>query len=123
MAFKFSSHDIFEYILTGCTILVFFFYAYAYVMAEKKYGDKYIPLIDTTRTLVLAGFLIYFYNPLRTQFDYGPSMPFFAFTAGITLLFLLDKYDILNLVHYALYGELLPDKPKKSCKLVESDSK
>jgi uncharacterized membrane protein YjfL (UPF0719 family) len=123
MSFKFSPHDIFEYALTGCTFLIFCFYAYIYFTAEKKYGDKYLNLINTTRTLVLAAFLIFFYNPLRSRFDYGPSMPFFAFTAGITLLILLDKYDILNLVHFILYGEILPDNPKKVCKLVESNSK
>jgi len=48
-------------------------------------------------------------------------LPFFAFSAGISLLLLLDKYQILNLVHFVLYGKLLPENPKKTCGLVEAD--
>lgn len=93
------------------TSIIVIGYCYMYIVSKSYYGDKYLPLLSTGRTLILAGFLLYFYNPLRTQFEYGSSMPFFAFSAGITLLFLLKRYDILNLVHFLLYGELLPEDP------------
>lgn len=122
MILKLSSQDWFHYILTFCTILIISIYAYAHFIAETKYGQKYIVLLSTTRTLVLAGFLMYFYNPLRSQFDYGRSLPFFAFSAGVTMVLLLDKFQILNLVHFILYGDILPEKPQKICKLVENDA-
>jgi hypothetical protein len=67
----------------------------------------YLKLLSTGRTLLLAGILIFFYNPLRKTFEYGHSMPFFAFSAGISLLLLIDKHDILNLVHFILYGKAI----------------
>lgn len=120
MIFKLSPQDWFEIILTTFTVLIVLVYVYVYILAKKEYGDKYIPLLSTARTLILAGFLIYFYNPLRSKFEYGHSMPFFAFSAGIALIMLLDKFQILNLVHFILYGDLLPDNPQKVCRLVDS---
>ena len=121
MFIKLSAQEWFELILSGCTILVISIYAYAYFMAETKYGERYIPIINTIRTIVLASFLIFFYNPLRSTFDYGRSLPFFAFSAGVSLLLLLDKYQILNLLHFILYGKPLPENPQKSCGLVEAN--
>jgi hypothetical protein len=116
-----DSKDYFKIFLMFLTILVVSGYGYVYFISKTKYGDKYLPLLTTGRALILSGFLIYFYNPLRTKFEYGPSMPFFAFSAGISLFFLLKRYDILNLVHFLLYGELLPEDPSlKACSLAES---
>lgn len=123
MFIKLTSQDWFKIILTVFTILIVLIYIYVYLLAKKDYGDKYIPLLSTTRTLVLSAFLIFFYNPLRSTFEYGRSMPFFAFSAGISLILLLDKFQILNVVHFILYGELLPENPQKVCKLVESSIK
>lgn len=121
MFLKLNSQDLFIYALNFFTIVIVLCYVYAYFMAETKYGNKYIPLLATSRALLLAGFLIIFYNPLRSEFDYGRSLPFFAFSAGVSLLLLLDKYEVLNLVHFLLYGNLLPDNPKKTCGLVEAN--
>lgn len=116
-----DSKDYFKIFLTLLTILIVVGYCYVYIISKTHYGDKYLPLLSTGRTLVLAGFLLYFYNPLRTQFEYGPSMPFFAFSAGISLVFLLKRYDILNLVHFLLYGDLLPEDPSiAACSHAES---
>ena len=112
--------DWYQYIFLFFTILMFSTYAYVYIGSQREYGDKYIPIIVTARTLILASFLIFFYNPLRSTFEYGRSMPTFAFAAGISLLLLTDKYQVLNLVHFCLYGEMLPQKPKKVCKLVDA---
>ena len=101
------------------TICLFGLYAYTYMASKNTYGEKYIPLLITIRTLVLSCFLIYFYNPLRTTYEYGHALPLFAFSAGVTMLFLVDKYDILNLVHFVLYGDVIPQNPKKVCKLVQ----
>jgi hypothetical protein len=92
-------------------------YGYVYFISSKKHGQKYIPLIVTTRILILAFFLIYFYNPLRSTYAYGHAMPIIASSAGISLLLLLNRFDILNLVHFMLYGDLLPENPKKVCRL------
>ena len=111
----------FKLFLTLLSVLIVLAYCYVYIISRTKYGNKYISLLTTGRTLVLAVFLLYFYNPLRTQFEYGPSMPFFAFSAGLSLMFLLKRYDILNLVHFLLYGELLPEDPSiKACSVAES---
>jgi hypothetical protein len=45
-------------------------------------------------------------------------LPIFAFSAGLTILLLVDRYDILNLTHFVLYGDVLPPNPKKECRLV-----
>jgi uncharacterized membrane protein len=112
--------DWYQYIFSFLTILMIAFYIYVYIGSQKAYGDKYIPLIVTARTLILATFLIFFYNPLRSTFEYGRSMPTFAFAAGVSLLLLIDKYQILSLVHYCLYGELLPQHPKKVCRFEDA---
>ena len=111
----------YEYILLGLSVLLISLYSVAYVFASaSQYKEKYLPLVSTARTLVLASFLIYFYNPLRTEYEYGHALPLFAFTAGITLLFLLGKYEILNLAHFLLYGKTLPEHPIKVCTLEQS---
>jgi uncharacterized membrane protein YjfL (UPF0719 family) len=111
----------YEILLITLTATMYITYIYIYISSRKNYGEKYIPLIITARTLVLAGFLIFFYNPLRSTFEYGHSLPLFAFGAGISLLLFLDKYQILNLVHFLLYGDTLPERPKKVCRL-ENDT-
>lgn len=117
LGLNFTTQDWYEIVLTSLTILMVTTYAYVYIKAQKEYGQKYIPLIVTGRTLILAFFLLYFYNPLRSTFQYGRSLPFIAFSAGISLLMLLDKFQVLNLVHFIMYGRLLPENPKKICKL------
>ena len=117
MKIKLSTTDWYQIILTSLTILMIMTYAYVYFISSKQHGQKYIPLIVTTRILILAFFLIYFYNPLRGTYEYGHAMPIIAFSAGISLLLLLNRFDILNLVHFMLYGELLPENPKKVCRL------
>ena len=107
----------YEILLISLTIILYVSYIYIYISSRKNYGETYIPLIITARTIVLAGFLIFFYNPLRSKFEYGHSLPLFAFGAGISLLYSLDKYQILNLVHYILYGDILPAHPKKVSRL------
>ena len=121
MLLKLNTQDWFKLILTSFTVLLVCSYAYVYIMAKKNYGDQYIPLLTTARTLILSFFLLYFYNPLRSEFEYGRSLPFFAFSAGVSLLLLLDKFQILNLVHFVLYGELLPENPHKICRFVNGN--
>jgi hypothetical protein len=104
-------------ILTVLTIVLIATYAYAYYISTTRNGHKYIPLITTTRIIVTATFLIYFYNPLRSTFEYGHALPIIAFSAGVSLLLLINRYDILNLAHFILYGQILPENPKKNCRL------
>jgi hypothetical protein len=116
---QFLKQSWYEKVLIISTVLLFSLYGYTYFIAnnseEKK---KYIPMLITARTLFLSGFLLFFYNPLRTSFEYGHALPLFTFSAGITLLLLVDKYEVLNLTHFMLYGETLPPNPKKVCRLV-----
>jgi uncharacterized membrane protein YjfL (UPF0719 family) len=108
------SQEWYEILLAVVTIIMYGLYIFAYLGILKVYGEQYIPLLVTLRTLILAGFLLYFYNPFRSSFSYGPALPTFAFTAGISLLLFLKKYDIENLVHFILHGQLLP-VPDKKC--------
>lgn len=115
---SFTNQTWYENVFLFSTILIFVLYAYTYLMAQKSEKEReYIPLLITVRTLILASFLIFFYNPFRTSYEYGHALPLFAFSAGITLLMLTDKYDILNLAHFILYGTSLPPNPKKVCTL------
>ena len=114
---NFSSQDWYVLILTVLTIVLIATYAYAYYISTTRNGHKYIPLITTTRIIVTATFLIYFYNPLRSTFEYGHALPIIAFSAGVSLLLLINRYDILNLAHFILYGQILPENPKKNCRL------
>jgi uncharacterized membrane protein YjfL (UPF0719 family) len=102
-------YEILFTILTGLSLIL---YAFVYLGILTEYGDKYIPLLVTARTLILSGFLLWFYNPLRSKFEYGHSLPTFAFSAGIALLLFLDKFQIENLVHFMLYGKVLPEPNK-----------
>lgn len=111
------SHSWFQYLLTGTTILIATFYIIAYIGIRNKYGNKFVPLLRTIRTLILACFMIYFYNPFRSKFSYGKSLPTMAFAAGTALLLSLERFDILNLVHFLLYGDVIPAEPKKVCRL------
>jgi len=108
------SQEWYEILLVVVTIVLYSFYIFAYLGILKVYGEEYITLLVTLRTLILAGFLLYFYNPLRSSFSYGPALPTFAFTAGISLLLFLDRYDIENLFHFILHDKLL-HKPDKKC--------
>jgi hypothetical protein len=121
MLINIDPKNYFKLFLMFLTALLVSGYCYVYFISKSRYGDKYLPLLSTGRTLILAGFLLYFYNPLRTKYEYGPTMPFFAFSAGISLIFLLKRYDILNLVNFLLYGDVLPEDPNaKACTLAES---
>lgn len=121
MSIIIDSKDYFKIFLMSVTVILVLGYTYGYFISKSQYGNKYLPVLSTGRTVVLAGFLLFFYNPLRTQFEYGPSMPFFAFSAGISLIMLLKRYDILNLVNFLLYGELLPEDPQlQACNVRES---
>jgi uncharacterized membrane protein YjfL (UPF0719 family) len=104
----------YEILLMILSASVMIFYVVIYLGALKQTGDKYVPLLVTARTLVLAGFLLYFYNPLRSKFEYGRALPTFAFAAGVSLLLFLDKFQIENLVHFILYQNVLP-VPEKKC--------
>jgi hypothetical protein len=114
---RFGSQDSYVLILTALTVVLILTYAYAYYISTKFQGERYIPLISTTRIIVTAAFLIYFYNPLRSTFEYGHALPIIAFSAGISLLLLVNRFDLLNLAHFMLYGQLLPENPKKICRL------
>ncbi len=100
----------YETALLIMTAILWLIYLLLYIGVARESGTKFMPLLITARTLILAGFLIYFYNPLRSSFEYGHALPTFAFAAGISLLLFLDRYDILNLVHFVLYRDLLPPK-------------
>lgn len=116
---SFKEQTWYEKAFLASTIIMFSLYGYTYVMAKQSEKAKqYLPLLITFRTLFLASFLIFFYNPFRTSYEYGHALPLFAFSAGITMLILLDKYEILNLAHFVLYGEVLPPNPKKVCRIV-----
>jgi uncharacterized membrane protein YjfL (UPF0719 family) len=117
---SFTTQEWYEIILTSLTILMVTTYVYVYLKSKKEYGDTYIPLIVTGRSLILAFFLMYFYNPLRSSFQYGRSLPFIAFSAGLSLLLLVDKFQVMNLVHFLLYGKVMPGNPKKVCKLEDA---
>ena len=100
----------YEITLLILTVCMWLAYLLIYLELLEENQQQYMPLLITGRTLILAGFLIYFYNPLRKTFEYGHALPTFAFAAGISLLLFLDRHDILNLVHFILYRELMPPK-------------
>lgn len=106
-----SEHDFYLTLYTVLTILFIGAYTGVYFNLLRQNGEKYLPLIVTLRTLVLAFFLIYFYNPLRSSFNYGRALPIFATAAGVALLLTVTRFDILNLVHFCLYGTVLPAPP------------
>lgn len=114
------TQELYEYVLLALTTILFLVYVSSYVFSSYHYGQTYLPLITTARTIVLASFLIYFYNPLRTEYEYGHALPLFAFAAGITLLFSLDRYNVLSLFHFLVYGKTMPENPKKVCSLEEN---
>ncbi len=111
-------HNLYISIYTALTILLFIVYGIIYFRVTKKdTGEKYIPIIVTVRTIILSSFLIYFYNPLRSKFDYGHALPIFATAAGVALLLTLSRFDIMNLVHFCLYGKVLPPQSNPECKV------
>jgi hypothetical protein len=87
---------------------------YIVVMLRIEFGNygKYLGIVTTVRNIFLALFLIYFYNPFRTSYNYGRILPIFATGAGIALILTITKFDILNLLHFCRYGTLL-ENPKK----------
>ena len=105
-----ESRDWYVIILQTFTVLIVIFYIFTYIYTLKELDPAYLTLLSTARTLILAGILIYFYNPLRHTFNYGKSMPFFAFSAGVSLILLLNRDDIMNLVHFILYRKLTDAK-------------
>lgn len=102
---KFTIKNWYVFILEIMTGLIVLLYIFTYIYTVKNLDPEYLRLLSTARTLLLASILIFFYNPLRTSFDYGGSMPFFAFSAGVSLIFLLNREDILQLVKFILYWE------------------
>lgn len=100
---RFSIKNWYVFILEIMTGLIVLLYIFTYIYTVQKLDPEYLRLLSTARTLLLASILIFFYNPLRTSFDYGSSMPFFAFSAGVSLIFLLNREDILHLVQFILY--------------------
>jgi len=103
---KDTINDWYKLVLEIMTGLIVLLYIFTYIYTVKKLDPEYLRLLSTARTLLLASILIYFYNPLRKSFDYGSSMPFFAFSAGISLIFLLNREDILHLVQFILYWDI-----------------
>jgi membrane-associated HD superfamily phosphohydrolase len=101
------------------SVLFIVVYTEIYFGASKKYDKKYLSLIITVRNILLSLFLIYFYNPLRSNFNFGPALPIFATGAGFVLLFSISRFDILNLVHFCLYGVLLenPASNNPECRI------
>lgn len=110
------------YLYAISTALIILLYTGTYLGISFFHGNKYLPLVITSRNLLLSLFLIYFYNPFRTTYNYGRALPIFATAAGISLLLTINRFDILNLVYFMLYGVIL-DKPNKpECK-VENERK
>lgn len=109
-----TDHAFYISLYTISTISIVILYGGTYVGLSRSYGEKYLPLIITSRNILLSLFLIYFYNPFRTTYNYGRALPIFATAAGISLLLTINKFDILNLVHFFLYGIVLekPNKPE-----------
>jgi len=96
------------------TFSMIFLYIFVYLGVFRNYGKKYLPLVVTVRTIVLGLFLIWFYNPFRSKFEYGRALPVFAGAAGLALLLSISKYDFLNLVHFSMYWKMLPPQPECS---------
>ena len=102
--------DLYVIVLQTFTVLIILVYIFTYIYTFKKLDPVYLTLLSTARTIILAFILIYFYHPLHKSYEYGHSMPFFAFSAGVSLLLLLDRHNILNLFHFLLYGKLMDNK-------------
>jgi len=105
------------YLYTISTVLIISIYSAAYLGVSWLHGQKYLPLIITSRNLLLSIFLIYFYNPFRTTYNYGRALPIFATAAGVSLLLTINRFDILNLVYFILYGVILEKPNKPECKI------
>lgn len=117
-----TDHAFYLYLYAISTALIILLYTGTYLGISFFHGKKYLPLVITSRNLLLSLFLIYFYNPFRTTYNYGRALPIFATAAGISLLLTINRFDILNLVYFMLYGVIL-DKPNKpECK-VENERK
>ena len=116
-----TDHEFWVSIYAMSTISILVLYAGTYLGLSRTHGDKYLPLIITSRNLLLSLFLIYFYNPFRTTYNYGRALPIFATAAGVSLLLTIKKFDILNLVNFILYGTILKKPNKSACK-VENDN-
>jgi len=112
-----SNHDFYIMVYSVLTFFMVIFYIFVYFGVQSNYGKQYLPIVVTARNIFLGLFLVYFYNPLRSKFEYGRTLPIFATAAGLALLLTIRKYDILNLVNFCLYGQLLPDIDKSECKL------
>jgi hypothetical protein len=116
-----TDHEFWVSIYAMSTISILVLYAGTYLGLSRTHGDKYLPLIITSRNLLLSLFLIYFYNPFRATYNYGRALPIFATAAGVSLLLTIKKFDILNLVNFVLYGTILKKPNKSACK-VENDN-
>jgi hypothetical protein len=105
-----GERDLYVIVLQTFTVIIVIVYIFTYIYTLKKLDPAYLTLLSTARTLILAIILIYFYHPFHKSYHYGHSMPFFAFSAGVSLLLLLDRNNILNLLHFLLYGKLMDNK-------------
>jgi hypothetical protein len=112
-----TEHGFYISLYTISTVLIVILYGSAYLGISRLHGNKYLPLVITSRNILLSLFLIYFYNPFRSTYNYGRALPIFATAAGISLLLTINKFDILNLVHFILYGTILEKPIKPECKL------
>jgi hypothetical protein len=115
-----TTQGFYVFIYTISTVIMIILYATAYIGISQSYGKKYLSIIVTARNILLSLFLIYFYNPFRTTYNYGQALPIFATAAGISLLLTINKFDVLNLVHFILYGDIIEKPNKTECK-VEND--
>jgi len=112
-----SDHQIYIMLYSVLTILMVLLYGLLYLRVVQNEGYKYLPLIVTARNILLSSFLIFFYNPFRSVYTYGRALHVFAVGAAISLLLTISKFDVLNLVHFLLYGKLLTPPNNSKCKL------
>jgi hypothetical protein len=117
-----TNQQIYMYVYTFFTLCMLTLYAFTYLGILRNHGRKYLPLVITARNLILSSFLLIFYNPFRQVYNYGPALHIFAAAAGVSLLLTISRFDILNLVHFCLYGKVL-EQPETSCVKVDDSAK
>jgi len=117
-----NEHQIYVFVYTIVTVSMVTLYAFIYLGILQNYGEKYLPLVKTVRNILLSSFLLIFYNPFRQVYNYGPALHIFAAAAGVSLLLTISRFDLLNLVHFILYGKVL-ENPENSCNKVDDVTK
>ena len=75
------------------TILLIIIYFTTFIQAVK-YDERYILLLNMIAKSLIAGVLIWFYNPLRSRYIYPDIIPNWAFAAGIAILLTIRPSDI-----------------------------